>query len=255
MNTLLRQSITFTLTFAAMLALSLPAKAGLITSGTVGELSDNGVLVGTSFDPHNDTLERVNEIIAGAGNTEPDFIGWNEKFDPDLPLAYGFLQKFEELGGGPIGSTQGALSISDFIWYTNTDLTALGVNTTDKWMGVNLWLIDDQDILKYNGLAFEAKGGVDDTHIQYVTAKSDATASGFSVWTYDPNGINALYVDPDGDLDTKFDGTTHAVSHVSFYGTPEPTSLILAGMGCLGLIGYGVRNRRKDQNGDPASSK
>ena len=90
--------------------------------------------------------------------------------------------------------------------------------------------------------------------IQYTVAKADATADGFSVWTYDPNGINALYVDPDGDLDTKFDDTiVHAISHVSFYGVPEPTGFVLAGMGCLGLIGYGVRNQRKDQNQNSAA--
>ena len=192
MNTPLRQSLTFTLAIASMVALSLPAKAGIINSGTVGNLSDNGVLVGTSMDPHNDTLELVNEVIAGTDITSPDFISYNDMFDPDLPLALAYLERFENGSGDPVGGILGAFNISDFIWYTNTPQVDGMGNPIEKnetfifpdappmSQNVDLWIISAQDILNFNGLALKYDGDAGgDSAIQYVTAKS-STSSGFS---------------------------------------------------------------------------
>jgi MYXO-CTERM domain-containing protein len=53
---------------------------------------------------------------------------------------------------------------------------------------------------------------------------------------------NAKYYENIGTV-TGADGTTTAISP-SFQPSPEPSTMALAGLGALGLIGYGVRRRR-----------
>lgn len=257
-----------------VIAVSQRGEAGFI--GTVGVKSDGGILVGTSYDPHNDTnnLSVVNDVIGDAIDQSPvgGENGWNDVFSAldDLPLASAMLQNFE--GTPPVGQVSGSpFAISDFDWFSLVDP---GGGTPEVWTApdgatATFYQISSSEILGLPIVAFRYnQSDGDDAEIAYYTAKSDATNGGFSVWSYTAGELNVAYVDNNGDIDSLngsvvFDPRVNTkspqmppfdISHINLWSavtipvtetTPEPGSMTLFGMGALAALGAFRRRQRQ----------
>lgn len=254
------------------------AQAGFTTTttfaGTVGTKSDfdsnvDGFLVGTSWDPHNDSLKKgspdaVNAVIGGLKT--PSSSGVTDGYNQTTFTTGTSTMLAESLG--QVGKFEGDSSPGEFWelfdYYGRVDPNTTG---TETWNNQDFALLstpqddlfgsDDTKQQLVVGLKFKGTAGYD-AGIQYLTAKSDASAGGFSVWVYEPGEFNVVYVDADGDqkflnfLNPVYDFDTrggNAVSHISFYGAgvlvPEPASMVMMGLGGLLVGGALIRRKRK----------
>lgn len=90
----------------------------------------------------------------------------------------------------------------------------------------------------------------------FINTVPDPVGLGFQINVYEirvtsPSGASLSGLEIHFDLYNTIEANNHAkfapFSHDATI-IPEPSSLILAGMGCFGMFGYRIRRRRKEQN-------
>jgi hypothetical protein len=210
------------------------------------------ILVGTAVIPSVEKIDVMNDLIND----------YNIAFSASLPNVAGttadpkgFLGRIENIGGSGIADfVNGLLTYSDFNFYQQDNGGGTELNIFDECPEKFMEGFGDED---KNVRAFDLNG-TDTPSFQYYVSKDGF--AGWSLWTYQDDGLNPVYTDSGvsgftrGDISNTglaYDPIKHGISHIGFYTTydvstiPEPSSLLVfVGLG-LSCGAVGLWRKRK----------
>lgn len=164
-----------------------------------------------------------------------------------------FLFKIES------SATKGVLDLSDFTFYVQADDDSKAGSLTYSWLSTDqpgdyyFAPIDNPGDITNATIGGFIYNGTADIEKYLVKAGKN-----YSVWNY-MDGFNLLFYDVDGQVGgapwvppTTGNGGARGISHINFYGSefatqpvPEPSSLLLFGIGAL--VAGGVAHRRRQR--------